>query len=206
MCGLQHGHPDWCTDYWVIRENHEEPKEVTAVQMNRHMPDIPDYGTHVTPLTVALQNTTGPILEMGCGDFSTPILHALCAPNKRFLLSAETDKKWMNLFTDLERGWHHFQYVPANEWHCNPHTLWDHVGKEMHWGVVFIDHSPGERRVVDIERLRNKADIIVVHETQQSSYNYEPTISSFKYRYDYERYFTRTTLLSETIDVSKLFQ
>ena len=175
------------------------------------MPGDPEYGTHVTPLITAIEHTTGPILEMGCGDFSTPLLHTLCAKEKRFLLSTEANKDWMNLCTDLESTWHHFQHVPVSEWSYEslgypPAELWSHVGKETHWGVVFVDHSPGERRVTDIERLRHQADIIVVHDTQQPTYNYEPTLSSFKYRYDYERYFTRTTLVSVTIDIAKLFE
>jgi len=33
-----------------------------------------DYGTHTTPLLTAVLYTTGDVLELGCGDFSTPML------------------------------------------------------------------------------------------------------------------------------------
>lgn len=71
-----------------------------------------DYGTHVFPLLVAVLNTTGPILEMGCGNFSTPLLHTACAKNKRFLLSAETNADWLKLFTCFATDWHHLKIVP----------------------------------------------------------------------------------------------
>jgi len=207
---LQPNHPDWRTDYWVIDNENPyipERREPLPHQKNRIVEW--EYGTHMTPLTTALLHTEGPVLEMGCGDFSTPLLHTICSSTRRFLLTAETDKDWMGLFTDLSDDGHYFQYVPCyDELWVNREDpgLWDGVGCSMpRWGVVFIDHRPGERRVVDIERMRHKADIIVVHDTQQPSYGYEPTLSSFKYRYTYQRYAVETTLVSETIDVAKLF-
>ena len=70
-----------------------------------------NWGTHMTPLITAVSHTEGPILEMGCGDFSTPILHAICSPTKRFLLTTESHRSWMDLFLDLKNDWHHFEYV-----------------------------------------------------------------------------------------------
>ena len=159
-----------------------------------------EYGTHVCPLITAVVNTDGPILEMGCGDYSTPLLHALCSPKKRMLVSTDTDLQWLSLFLDLENNWHTFYFISEN--------AWDRIGNDMHWSVVLIDHRPALRRVVDIERLRSKTDIFVVHDTELSAaqyYNYETTFSSFKYRYDYKRYATQTTLLSDRIDVEQLF-
>jgi len=134
------------------------------------------FATHMPALITAVVNTDGPVLEMGCGDFSTPLLHAICAANKRFLLTAETNRNWMNLFVDLERNWHQFQHVDSVRG-------WNDIGLGVYWSVVFIDHAPGERRVVDIRRLRSYADVFVVHDTQHWGYRYEPTLSSFKYKY-----------------------
>jgi hypothetical protein len=47
----------------------------------------PNFGTHTTPLVTAIMHTSGPVLEMGCGDYSTPMLHAILAKQGRFLLS-----------------------------------------------------------------------------------------------------------------------
>jgi len=158
-----------------------------------------NWGTHMAPLFVAVANTDGPILEMGCGDFSTPLLHALCAPNNRFLLTAESDEKWMKLFDDLKRDWHHFVHVQNI-------SKWEDVGLGIHWSVVLIDHAPAKRRVVDIKRLRSYVDIFVVHDTERKYYDYEPTLSTFKYKYTYRRYKITTTLLSDTIDVARFFK
>ena len=99
---------------------------------------------------------------------------------------------------DLIFSFHDFEDTPKR-WN------WDEIGTDRHWGVVFIDHRPGERRKVDILRLKSHADIIVVHDTQQSAYQYEEALASFKYRYTYERYATQTTVVSDVIDVADLF-
>jgi hypothetical protein len=167
-----------------------------------------EYGTHMAPLLTAVAYTTGPILELGCGDYSTPLLHALCSKTHRFLLSADTDKKWLHLFMDLENWWHQFKYVPVYEddWERNPKPhLWDEVGAGTRWGVVLIDHRPGERRAVDIKRLKDQADILVVHDAQELGYNYASVMGDFKYRYLYKRYSTQTLVLSNVIDVAALF-
>ena len=174
--------------------------------MNRTLSDSL-YGTHMAPLITAVMNTTGPVFEMGCGDYSTPLLHAICKKQERFLLSADTSADWILLFTDMESKNHEFKYVPVyeNDWDLNPKPeRWNLVGEQA-WGVVFIDHRPGDRRKVDIERFANLAEIIVVHDTEQPSYDYESVFKIFKFRYDYKRYSTYTTLVSNTVDVAKLF-
>lgn len=170
-----------------------------------------NYGTHMTCLLTAAINTSGPILEMGAGDYSTPLLHAVCAKDKRYLLSTDTDKAWLSHFIDLETDWHQFSYVNVYEddWEVNPKPeLWNAIGGDRHWSVVFVDHRPGERRAVDIARLRLNTDIFVVHDTEPSEYTdygYEPLLSTFKYRYVHKRYTTYTTVVSDTIDVREFF-
>jgi hypothetical protein len=138
---------------------------------------------------------------MGCGDFSTPILHAICSAKERYLLSTESDEKWMNLFTDLKNEWHQFKFVKST-------NEWANIGNNINWAVVLIDHTPAQQRIIDIKRLRQNTDIFVIHDSQSYAnhvYNYEPYLSTFKYKYQYNRYDTTTTLVSDKIDVSKLF-
>ncbi len=166
-----------------------------------------NWGTHQTPLITAVMHTDGPILELGCGDFSTPLLHAICSANQRTLLSTDTDKKWLRLFLDLETAWHTFVYVPVFENPRNPQAnKWDQIGNDIHWSIVFIDHHPGTRRAADIKRLRSHADIFVVHDTEKAYKDYRPVLASFKYRFVYKRYRKQTTLVSDTIDVAKFFK
>lgn len=167
-----------------------------------------DSGSHMSMLLTAVTHTAGPILEMGAGDYSTPLLHAICSKTKRFVVTADTSKNLLYNFLDLQTDWHVFSYVPVYEddWSVNPKPeMWDGVGLEVFWSVVLINHRPGERRVKDIERLRPHTKIFVVHDTQESGYGYETLLNSFKYKYVDDRYATETTLVSDTVDVSKFF-
>lgn len=172
------------------------------------------WGTHFPVLATVAAHTTGPILEMGCGDYSTPMLHALCAPTKRKLLSTDANKEWLELFIDMQRDWHTFTYVPAYEPYSTKNNIsysigqdaWDAIGSDTHWSIVFIDHSPGLRRVVDIERLRPNTDIFVIHDAQDKSHGYDPVAQTFKYVYEYRRYHVTTLVVSDVIDVAKLFE
>ncbi|MEX0671932.1 MAG: hypothetical protein WD068_01105 [Candidatus Babeliales bacterium] len=174
---------------------------------NRNL-DNGNYGTHMAPLLTVVAHTVGPILELGAGDYSTTLLHAVCQSSQRYILTADTSKQWLDLFLDLKTDWHSFQYVPVYEddWEINPQpSLWDSVGADREWSVAFIDHRPGERRIDDIQRLRNQTAVFVVHDTQQPSYGWEPLLSSFNYRYVYNRYATQTTIVSDTIDIRDWF-
>lgn len=158
---------------------------------NRH--SSAPYSTHITPLVTAIVNTDGPVLEMGCGDFSTPILHALCKNRK--LITAEHNKDWLDLFIDLESDRHIFKHVKS----------WDDIAGNF--DVVFIDHAPASRRIIDIERLRKTTKIFVIHDTEKEKfYKYEPLLSSFKFRYDYDRYIKKTTIVSDIINIQKFFE
>ena len=174
--------------------------------MNRTLGNA-NYGTHMVPLVTAVINTTGDVFEMGCGDYSTPLLHAILSKQNRYLLSSDTDLKWLNLFKYLENDNHKFEYVKVydNDWDLNPKPeQWNTIGNQK-WSVVFIDHRPGERRREDIIRFKDDAEIIVIHDTETPSYQYESAISQFKYKYTYNIYKTYTTLVSNTIDVKTLF-
>jgi len=181
-------------------------KSSKMIVINRQLSG-PEYGTHMAPLLTAILHTDGPVFEMGCGDYSTPMLHAICKRQNRFLLSSDTSKEWINLFLDMENDMHSFVYVSVfeDDWEKNPKPdKWDLIGNQK-WGVVFIDHRPGDRRAIDIKRFANLADVIVVHDTEAMCYGYEPVMNTFKYRYDYLRYQTRTTLVSNKIDIREFF-
>ena len=167
-----------------------------------------EYGTHMAPLINAVMNTTGDVFEMGCGDYSTPLLHYILKQQNRYLLSSDTDRKWIDLFRYLESDNHKFKYVDVydDDWSLNPKPdKWNDIGNKK-WSVVFIDHRPGERRKEDIVRFKDDAEIIVIHDTETSSYGYEPAISMFKYKYIYIKYNVYTTLVSNYIDVKTLFE
>ena len=141
-------------------------------------------------------STKGDVIELGTGDYSTPVLHEILKNTGRKIFSFDSDLGWLDFFTDLRTENHSIELIKN----------WDNLQIKK-CGVVFVDHAPALRRIIEIERFRDFADIIVVHDTEKVKYyNYEPVLSSFKYRCDYERYIKKTTLLSDKIDVTKIFE
>jgi hypothetical protein len=142
------------------------------------------------------------------------MLHGLCAPTKRTLVSTDANQTWLEFFLDMERDWHTFIYVPAygpqsdknNTMWSPDQNAWDVIGSDTHWNIVFVDHHPSLRRVIDIERLRSHTDIFVVHDTEDYLYGYDKVLKTFKYTYEYRRYHVTTMVVSDTIDVAKFFE
>jgi hypothetical protein len=155
-----------------------------------------DYATHLPLLVTVVSRTEGPVLELGCGDYSTPILHSLC--KDRLLISADEKKEWVEKFKKWGTGLHRIELV--NDWQKFLASL-----KDIQFGIIFVDHAPGERRKDDINFLRGQAKYIVVHDTEEAGYKYEPVLNSFRYRYDYDLLRPHTTVVSDVAETNIFF-
>jgi hypothetical protein len=78
-----------------------------------------DWATHQPVLYTIALNTIGPIIEFGCGNSSTDLLHEICKKSNRILISIDDDLDWLNKFRqkylgdgyELDNsGWHKFYY------------------------------------------------------------------------------------------------
>ncbi len=156
------------------------------------------YATGMPLLAGLVHNIPdGPILEMGCGYYSTYILHEMCRVTKRTLITLDEKKEYLEKFQSvLENDFHSFHHV--EDWAS--FSLID----ELQWGIVLIDHAPGERRKEDIKRLKDKADFIVVHDTETASYRYEPILKTFKHRFDWKLVRPWTTVVSNKFNLDFL--
>src|SRR5574337_5914 len=147
----------------------------------------PDWASHIPILIKALETTDGPVLELGMGINSTPLLHILCADQGRFLDSYDTDGRFTDMFSN---------YKTAN--HCI--TLvenWDDW-KWNHYGVALVDQKPAAARAQTVKQIFD-TELIVLHDSQdiaEEAYGYEEIYPLFKYRYDYKKFPTWTTVLS----------
>lgn len=152
------------------------------------------YGTHIPVLLKIMEKTKGPVLELGCGFSSTPFLYWLCQDQDRLFKSFDNDKDW------IEKVGYPVEFV----------TDWDKIDIDnTHWSVALVDHRPGDRRIVDIERLKDKADFIILHDSEpevDKFYLYRRIYPLFKYRFDYVKFLPNTTVLSNFIDVKKIIK
>jgi hypothetical protein len=143
--------------------------------------DVGNWSNHRYLLWPALEATKHlklPVLELGCGDGSTPFLRKYCADNGLALRSFDSNKEWAKKM-DVA--------------HC---PNWDTMEwfYKQRYSVVLVDESPGEHRKVSIElflRYPEHAKILVVHDSEPkgwnaSDYQVRPLFDRFKYVLDYE--------------------
>lgn len=159
--------------------------------------DMANWDNHRVFLWQALEATTGEVIEMGMGDGSTPFLHEYCKDARRKLFSYEGSLQWAMKYEEMITDGHRVLHV---------HN-WDEVSlRHPSPDVVLIDHAPGERRKVDIERFANSAKIIVCHDTEPAAdhgYQMRAILGTFKYRKDYQTIGAWSTVVSNFVDVTK---
>lgn len=164
-----------------------------------------NYGTHLAPLIKVMSLTSGDVLEMGLGFFSTPYLHYQCLLSKRHLVSYDNDKGWVKRFSvsdfhnhKYQGPYHEFKYVKN----------WNDAIIERPWDVVLIDHSPSERRIADIARLANFAKYIVVHDSNEKherDYHYSQIYPLFKFRKTWDKEERHADVLSNFVSLEDLW-
>src|SRR4051794_13514900 len=120
------------------------------------------FGTHLPTLLKAVALTTGPVLEIGCGMYSTFCLHSACYGRK--LVSLETDPDWFGRFTGLRSDTHSLLFG-------HHYDAFDGLIRGRDWSVVLIDHSPAERRIVDAVKVL-RATTVILHDTESNEYGY----------------------------------
>ena len=153
------------------------------------------YTTHMPMLIKAVQLTKGPVMELGSGLFSTPLLHWLCKKDSRKLVTYENMLEYYPFARQFRSRNHHVRLIDS----------WDKIDVETHWSVVMIDHKPAERRAIDAIRLRDKADYIVLHDTERSVYGYDKIWPHFKYIYHWKSCKPWTTVVSNFKNLNEEF-
>ncbi len=154
------------------------------------------YFSHIPLLVAAVLNTTGPVLELGAGSGSTLLLHGLCGVMKRSLTTLESDYRWLSKFMNFARPWHELVFVTGFR---------GLAFYKKEWGLAFVDHGIMEQREASIRALQH-VPVLVVHDTCHPwLYGYEPILSEFVYRWDWQVNGPMTSVVSNSLDVSAMF-
>lgn len=156
--------------------------------------DMEPQATHLPMLMLALNRVTrGDVLELGCGDYSTPILHYACQGQGRLLYSLDSNAEWLRKFLPLGSPAHVFEHAQD----------WDAVRCiNQEWGVALVDHEPAARRGIELKRLAQCARVVVAHDVEdQRSYNYD--FSMYRYVHIDRTHRAHTALLSNFVDVAR---
>lgn len=155
-----------------------------------------DFLKNVTPannhrffLLWALELTKiGDVLELGCGEGSTPFLQKYCKANKRTLYSYDSERFWADKYGA--------QFINAD---------WEKSGYcDRNYSVALIDEAPANHRNLSIKKLIDKVDIFVAHDTEpenEKHYQMTEPISIFKYILHDKKESIWSTIFSNKCDI-----
>jgi len=154
--------------------------------------------SHIPVLVRAFTLSKGDVLELGTGYFSTLVLRWLSELSGRKVYSYESRDHWFNRATKNYGGRPNHEIILTKNY--------DDAKIERPWGMAFVDHGPNDRRIIEIERLKDWADFIVIHDTNEDadkSYHYSKIWPLFKYRVDVNHFWPPTSVVSNKVDVTK---
>jgi len=121
------------------------------------------FGSHQAVLNavVASPLVGNRVLEFGLGGFSTGILYKKARQgNEGLLLSFETDIKYVKQFESYQDIWFTIFHV-QHGWNW---VFDNHPAMKERWNLVFVDQHPYPPRVETINRLKDQADYIILHD------------------------------------------
>lgn len=154
--------------------------------------------THMLTLMRCVAETKGDICEVGAGFYSTALLHWLALD--RQIVTYESDPDY-----------YHYARKFRNQNHRVRKTEdFSDIDFDRHWSFVFIDHTADKTsnphtRGDDAIKFKN-ADMIVMHDSEpehEAHYGYDKVWPHFKYRYDWKLSTPWTTVVSNTVDLTK---
>lgn len=108
------------------------------------------WASHLPALFSCLLATSGDALEVGAGDWSTPLLRKFCEVAGRGFASFEEDPQWA---MKCGSAYASDKYLDQR--------LRDAAASP--WSVVFLDHN-GHRRAEDALLFVDSAEYIVIHD------------------------------------------
>lgn len=173
------------------------------------------FSTHQPLLVAAMLDTQGPILEIGGGNYSTPIVAAFANIQRRQAHTIETGAAVYELLKRFSSPFHKiwpvsgYDFAPDGRFLPRADTTRaEYIAMQSRfladfckeapprWSVVFVDQAPGYLRVPAIEHFADTADFIVTHDTEEAAYGYEPCLSTFRHRWDSRLCMPHATIVS----------
>lgn len=126
--------------------------------------DIIGVATHQQVLYKVISSTRKPILELGAGDHSTPQIHKLV--QDRLIVTIEDNSDWFNRYKNLRTLNHTFILL-------NEEQMVEYFKKDdTQWGVVFVDSTNWDMRMHAVNKYKDVADYVIIHDAGYAADNY----------------------------------
>lgn len=152
------------------------------------------FGSHLPVLMQLIQNTTGSVLELGSGLYSTPYLHWECYRRNRRIVTFENHPVYYGYAEQYRRDFHEVHKV----------TDWDEIDISEPWSVALVDHDPLARRGVELGRLLH-AEYVIAHDAERGrgeQMGYNKAFELFKYRFRFDKIRMESMILSNVHDLT----
>lgn len=158
------------------------------------------WGTNIPLLASVVGCTHGPILEIGSGSSSTPLLVEMARGAGRRLVTLDSNAEWLAHNSDLG----HPELRHFKDWTKLRDELRRLEGAtdatssaEAYWSVAFIDNDPGPSRLENAKVCASRCEFLVVHDTLNTWFEgMDAFLDTFEYRYDYTAMTACTSVVS----------
>ena len=109
------------------------------------------YATHLHPLVTAAISVCGDILELGCGDYSTPVLAEIAHARGDRLVVCSSDESWSSKYKGIPD-----EIITVD---------WETWVPEGQWGLIFLDSEQLTKdRIKWLPVLSKIGKVIVMHD------------------------------------------
>ena len=157
------------------------------------------WGSHQPALMACVAATIGPVLEVGIGHFSTPLLSAYCRNADRKLISLEKNDVWFCAFAQAE-GKNH-RVIKVDDYAASVASYMQHE-----WSVCFIDNEGGgQARACLFALALPKCQFVVVHDYHRENEEAIGPLLSGVSHFVTNTYEPPTLVASMKRDVTKMF-
>lgn len=144
------------------------------------------WSTHLPALATAVHRFGGRVLEIGCGWYSTPLLHAMSTRVR----TIETHPEWAAKFKPLS----------PERIHVVPDLMASvKILAQAEWDVVFVDCEGNHFRIWITDLFLGKPCCIVAHDTQEPYW--QPLLARVKHVRHFDFIMPRTSFLSNVREV-----
>lgn len=158
------------------------------------------YATHIPALSTTIAGMghsrlrSGCVVELGCGNYSTPWLAAVCSAIGSLFRCYYTNQEWAD---------HMYTRVPS-------HVQWDHLPS---WDTIdrhapdlislcFVDQEQrATHRLRSVRALRDRTQVFVIHDYNRC--HKQIAKMEFKYQLAFQDDNPQTVIVSDYIDVSR---